>query len=312
MSSYKNFIGIDIGKSNFVVNLQGSKTTKDYDNTASGIKSFMRDFKKTLPHSLMILETTGGYEMEALLTLCDKGFAVHRANTRKVKSFIRSLGNAAKTDALDAKALALYGFERKDRLEIFSPLSKNLLTLYELVQRRRDLKQILVAEKNRLKSPKSLSIKGSCEIMIKTINEQIGQIESAINELIDADPVLQVRREILKTIPGIGNIVAQDLLALMPELGSLSRKQAASLAGVAPRANDSGKSKGYRRTAKGREIIKPILFLSAMAARSSHSPFKQFYENLIQRGKAKMVALTALMRKIIVVANARLKEIPMA
>lgn len=303
---------MDIGKFDFVINCYGSKMTREYDNTASGIKSFMRDFKDTLSHSLVILETTGGYEMEILLTLCDKGCTVHRANTRKVKSFIRSLGNAAKTDALDAKALALYGFERQDRLEVFSPLSKNLLTLYELVQRRRDLKQILVAEKNRLKSPKTAPIKNSCEVVIKAIIEQIKQIENAITELIDADPVLQARKEILKTIPGIGNIVAQELLALMPELGTLSRRQAASLAGVAPRANDSGMFKGYRRTAKGREIVKPILFLSAMAARSSHSPFKQFYEDLLMRGKAKMVALTALMRKIIVVANARLKDASIA
>ena len=115
--------------------------------------------------------------------------------------------------------------------------------------------------------------------------------------------------KVLKTIPGIGEITAQELLALMPELGSLTRRQAASLAGVAPRANESGKFKGYRSTGRGRESVKPSLFLSAMAARNSKSELKTFYENLMKRGKKKMVAVTALMRKIIVIANARLKEI---
>jgi len=311
MSLYQNFIGIDIGKFTFVVGMHNSKVVKEYENNSKGIRSFMRDSKSFLPSSLVVLETTGGYEMELLLALCDKNFKVHRANTRKVKSFIRSFGNAAKTDALDAKALALYGFERSDRLELFTPPSKQQSTLYALVQRRKDLKQILVAEKNRAKSPQVSVIKNSCESLIKAIIKQIAQITKQIEELINSDSAFLARVEVLKTIPGIGDITAQDLLALMPELGTLTRKQAASLAGVAPRANDSGKLQGYRRTGPGRESIKPTLFLSAMAARNSHSPLKAFYDNLINRGKKKMVALTALMRKIIVIANAKLKPLAM-
>ena len=120
-----------------------------------------------LARSLCVLETTGGYETRLLLTLCDKGFAVHRANTRKVKNFIRSFGTQAKTDALDARALALYGYERGDRLRQFIPSSKKALDLYELTQRRQDLKRMLVAEKNRLQAPRADLIKGSCATMIK-------------------------------------------------------------------------------------------------------------------------------------------------
>ena len=115
-------------------------------------------------------------------------------------------------------------------------------------------------------------------------------------------------KDVLKTVPGIGDIIANELLILMPELGKLDRRQIASLAGCAPRANDSGRSSGYRRTSPGRAIIKPILFMAAMAARKSNSSFKTFYENLINRGKKKMVALTALMRKIITTANARARD----
>ena len=130
-----------------------------------------------------------------------------------------------------------------------------------------------------------------------------------IEKLIGQDPVLQERQNVLVTIPGIGKIVSQELLSLMPELGTLNRKQIACLAGLAPRANDSGKYQGYRSTGHGRQGVKPMLFLPAMAARNSHSPLKEFYNNLINRGKKKMVALTALMRKIIVIANARLKNL---
>lgn len=309
MSLYQNFIGIDIGKFSFVVALHDTKTVKEYDNNSQGIRAFMRDFKNKLPKSLVILETTGGYEMDLLLSLCDKNYPVHRANTRKVKNFIPSFGNKAKTDALDAKALALYGYERHERLELFTPVSKNQRTLYSLVQRRKDLKQILVAEKNRIKAPQASAILDSFCFMIEALTNQIVQITKQIEALIECDDAFKLRVKILKTVPGIGNITAQELLALMPELGTLDRRQVASLAGVAPRANDSGKFRGYRATAAGRECLKPVLFLSAMAARNSHSPLKAFYENLIKRGKKKMVALVALMRKIIVIANARLRDL---
>lgn len=308
MTLYNNFIGIDIGKYNFVVASYGNKEIKEYENNHAGIDIFMKDYKDLLANSLCILETTGGYEMQLLLTLCEQNFNVHRANTRMVKNFIRSLGNAAKTDNLDAKALALYGFERGKRLELFKPQSEKMFELYELVQRRNDLKQMLVAEKNRLQSPVLNVTKTSLDIVIEVISEQLKTITDKINSLIETDKALSIKKEIIKTVPGIGDIVANELLVMLPELGSLDRRKIASLAGLAPRANDSGTFSGYRKTGHGRNLIKPVLFLAAMAARNSNSELKVFYEKMINRGKKKMVALTALMRKIIVIANARLKD----
>ncbi|MDN3030233.1 MAG: transposase [Candidatus Tisiphia sp.] len=115
----RSFISLDIRKFNFVVAIHGKKETKEYENNFNGIADFIKDYKENLSSALCILETTGGYEMEILVTLCTQTIAVHRANTRKVKNFIRSFGNAAKIDSLDAKALALYGFERYERLELF-------------------------------------------------------------------------------------------------------------------------------------------------------------------------------------------------
>lgn len=307
MTSYNNFIGIDIGKFNFYVAIHGNKNTKEYENNSPGINSFIKDYKENLTNSLSILETTGGHEMELLLTLCDKNFIVHRANTRKVKSFIRSYGNEAKTDILDAKALALYGHERSATLEAFTPQSKKALELYALVGRRQDLKQMLVAETNRSKSPLAKIVSKSCATIIDAISTEINNIDLEISNLIKTDTTLKAKQDILETIPGIGPIISSQLLICVPELGSLDRRQIASLTGLAPRANDSGKHKGYRRTGNGRNGIKPMLFMAAMAARNSKSELKVFYDNLIKRGKKKMVALVALMRKIIVIANARLK-----
>lgn len=308
MSLYNNFIGIDIGKFTFVSAIYGNKQTKEYKNNKEGISVFIKDHQSIIGNSLCILETTGGYEMELLITLCKQGFKVHRANTRKVKNFIRSFGNEAKTDALDAKALALYGFERANRLELFQPQSTKAIELYELVQRRHDQKQMLVAEKNRLQSPRGDFVKTSCKAIIEVILKEMEAINEKINVLISKDQSLQAKKEVIKTVPGIGNIVANELLIMLPELGKLDRRKIASLSGLAPKANDSGTLSGYRRTASGRSCVKPILFLAAMAARRSNSELKKFYEEMIARGKKKMVALTALMRKIIIIANARIRD----
>lgn len=308
MKVYNNFIGIDIGKLTFVVAEHNNKKISEYENTLDGIEIFLKDYKKVLSKSFIVLETTGGYEMRLLLTLCDKGFSVHRANTRKVKNFIRSLGNGAKTDQLDGKALALYGYERHERLDCFNPQSKQSLELYELVQRCSDLKFMLVAEKNRLKAPRADYIKESCELMIEVLTKQVKALTMRINHIIENDVVLKKKKEVLKTIPGIGEITANYLLVLLPELGTLNRKQIASLTGLAPIANDSGLFKGYRATGHGRSGVKPILFMSAMAARNSNTWLKSFYNRLVEAGKKKIVALTALMRKIIVIANARVRD----
>ena len=308
MKSYHNFIGIDIGKFSFVVNAHNQQEVSEYENSSEGIGLFLKEHKNLLKKSLCILETTGGHEIKLLYTLCDKNYAAHRANTRKVKNFIRSYGNVAKTDKLDAKALAKYGYERHKQLDLFAPQSKLAIELYHLVQRRSDLTQILVAEKNRFKAPGNSAVKSSCQQMINMIKTQIDDLISTMQELINRDKTLYEKQKILKTIPGIGEILSLELLILLPELGTICRRKIASLAGLAPISNDSGAYKGYRRTGHGRNGVKPRLFLAAMAARNSKSELKQFYEKLITKGKKKLVALTALMRKILVIANAKLTQ----
>lgn len=307
MKSYSNFIGIDIGKFSFFVAVYGQGGVEEFENTPGGIKCFFKKFKKILPEALCVLEPTGGYEIKLLWKLCEQGFTVHRAHTRRVKDFIRSLGNGAKTDRLDARNLSLYGFERGHSLERFTLSTTEQSRLYELVQRRKDLKQMMVAEKNRLQAPRVNAVRNSIEALLSVLSQEIKAITEEIDHLIEQNQLLKERKKLLISIAGIGNIIANELLVLLPELGQLSRREIASLAGLAPISRDSGKLKGYRRTGHGREGIKPMLFLAAMAARNSKSELQVFYLGLLDRGKNKMVALTALMRKILVIANARLK-----
>ena len=309
MKSYQNFIGIDIGKFEFYVNCYGGRAVECFENNQEGIVAFISQYKRQLSEGLVVLETTGGYEMALLMSLLGSRYSVHRANTRQVKNFIRSLGHGAKTDRLDARYLAQYGHERHARLNCFQAFNEAQIALYQAVQRRADLKRMLVAEKNREQGPSVSSwVKESCQQMRIHLEQEIERLQAYIKTIIAKDGTLAAHQKILQTIPGIGEVVSQSLLALLPELGQLTRREVASLVGVAPRANESGIKRGYRRTMPGRQGIKPMLFMAAMAARNANDPLKAHYLQLVGRGKKKMVALTALMRKIIVIANARIRD----
>lgn len=240
--TYHTFIGIDIGKDTFHVSVTGSQNVAVYPNTLEGRTQFLQDQKASLPQALCILETTGGYERALLNTLCQHQVAVHRANTRQVKNFIRSYGAEVKTDRLDAQALARYGQERHPWLSLFKPLREQAVLLCELVQRRHDLKKMRVAEKNRCQAPSaSPRIQRSCQEMIEALTRQIDEVSQEIQDLFSRDPVLRAKQEILQDIPGIGEVTSCELLVLLPELGELTRRQIASLAGLAPRAKESGR-----------------------------------------------------------------------
>lgn len=308
MVAYEHYFGIDVGKFNFVVARYGTKSVTEYDNTTTGINKFIHD-TPMLSHALCVVETTGGHELELLYSLSAENIKAHRADAKQVKNFIRSLGGKAKTDALDAKALAQYAYERSARPEAFQPNTTEDLELFKLVQRRNDLNKILVAEKNILQSPNNCkTVVQSCEQVLACIEDQLTVITEKIQTITTANDEFAHKQKILTTIPGIGKILSFELLILLPELGNIDRRQLASLSGVAPIANDSGIARGYRRTGQGRQGVKKALFVAALAASHSNSAFKDYYQKLLTKGKKKMVALTALMRKIIVVANAKLKE----
>jgi transposase len=258
---------------------------------------------------LVVCEATGGYETRLLAALVAAGIQAHRADARKVKSFIRSLGTLAKTDAIDARALARYGQERYADLPCWQPPEAARARLQTMVLTRRDLVADRTAYKNRLKAPGSEHVAQHLEAVIACLDKQIDALNEEANRLINITKDLKATVTALCEIKGIGATTATALIALMPELGTTDRRRIASLAGLAPHPRQSGGTDAYRRVRGGRPEVKRVLFMAALSAARAEGPLRDVYTRLIKNGKKPMVAIIAIMRKIVVIANARIKEL---
>lgn len=258
---------------------------------------------------LAVCETTGGYEDTLLAVLFELGIPAHRADGARVKAYIRSFGKPAKTDAIDAAWLARYGLERQAALARWRPPAPHQQRIEALVARRNDLVAIRVQERNRLAGPRGHLVAADLKSHIRDLDTRIEAIERQIQALIQADEVMARRAETLRSVPGIGPVLAPMLLAMMPELGTMNRRQAASLAGCAPHPDQTGKSDRYRSTKGGRRALRPALFIAALAATRGENTLARAYRHLISCGKTKKCALVAIMRRIITIANARLRDL---
>lgn len=235
---YQHFVGIDIASKEFVVAVFGQKDVSTHKNTASGWKKFLHQYQELLSQNqgLVVLESTGGYERALLHYLLEHEVVVHRADTRKVKNFIRSYGQYGKTDALDAHAIARYGYERQAHLLPYQRQSALQEDLRQLVERRADLVAMCSSEKNRAQAPGiSLMIRKNIDRNVAYLTDQIKEIEGHIKELIQSNPSYVQKKEILCAMPGIGETTAHALLAFLPELGTTDRRHIASLVGLADR-----------------------------------------------------------------------------
>lgn len=310
--TFIHFIGIDVSKNWFDVALDGDTAKPmQFSNDEAGFAAFKEQFSPQLPQALVVCEATGGYEMALIRYLMAHNCSIHRATPLMVKNFIRSLSQKAKTDALDAKSLARFAKDRHADLPLFVLSDEKQTEFNALLMRRADLIAMRVAEKNRSKQPRyteaAPKIGASVRAMLGFIEADIADIEARLDALVKQSEPLKARFEILTQMKGVAKISAYNLQALIPELGTLTRKTAASLAGCAPFARDSGTGRGYRSTFGGRAGLKRTLFMIAMTARRFNTQLKEFYEKLVANGKKKMVALVAVMRKIIVILNAKLK-----
>lgn len=299
------FIGCDVGKAEIIVFDSNNGCTTRLANAPEALAAFAAGLD---PASLVICETTGGYEAALLDALVGAGRAVHRADARKVKAFIRSLGTLGKTDALDARALARYGQERHDRLSRWQPQERCRDRLHAMVMLRGELVGQRVAFSNRLQAPGADWMKERLRRILHSLQEEIAGLEADIQALIAANEPLARATRTLQGIAGIGPTTATALVALMPELGTLERRCAAALAGLAPHPRQSGKAEGYRRTRGGRPEVRKALFMAALAAVRHNPTLSAFYKRLRDNGKKPLVALTAVMRKLIVIANAKLRD----
>jgi len=304
-SATRRFIGCDVGKSNIAVFDSAENRGFALPNEREALEAFAASLDATC---FVVCEATGGHEAALLDALAHAARAVHRADARKVKAFIRSLGTLGKSDAIDARALARYAEERHDRLALWQPREAVRDALHVMVTTRRDLVAERVACANRLAAPGSAPVAARLKRLHAAIEAEIAGLETDMAALIAANAPLQRAAKTLQSIAGIGATTAIALLALMPELGTLDRRKAAALAGLAPHPRQSGKTDAYRRTRGGRPDVKRLLFMAALSVRRHNKTLKPFYERLIANGKKPLVALTALMRKLVVIANARLQN----
>ncbi|NWG46160.1 MAG: IS110 family transposase [Alphaproteobacteria bacterium] len=297
-------IGIDISKDHLDVHRLPGDEHKRFDNTAAGHKALIR-WIGAVP-ARVVYEPTGPYHRKLEVQLAAAGMPIVKVNPRQAKRFAEATGQRAKTDRLDAAMLArmgaLLGLEpRPVRSAILNDLKDLHLAREALVKDR-------TAAKNRGKSISLPLLKRQNEARLRQINQQLEAIDAAIKALIDADPALSARFAILVSIPGVAAVTAAMLVTEMPELGSLDPRQAAALAGLAPITRQSGQWKGKAFVHGGRKQVRQALYMPALVATRFNPDLKAKYQQLVATGKAPKQAITAVMRKLIVLANALLKK----
>lgn len=298
-------LGCDVGKDQVVVFDSESRTVTKLENTPPALRRHLRALDGP---AFVVCEATGGYETALLEAASKAGLKAHRADTRKAKAFIRSRRSHGKSDAIDAEGLTRYGQERHLELPLWQPPTPELKAFRELVRLRADLVQRAADLARKLKAPNLGPAKPHLRALIKQHRGHIKAIEAEIDSLLASQRELAERVAIVRAIKGCGPVTAQALIALMPELGSLSRRQAAALAGLAPHPNQSGQNDRRRHVQGGRREIKRLLFIAALVASRFNPELAAFYQRLLGAGKKPIVAITAIARKLITIINARLRE----
>ena len=302
---FARFIGVDVAKAKVDVFVSDTGEVLQVRNDERSLSRLVRKLDCT--DALAVIDLTGGYESLCVKAFHAAGVKVHRAEGRKVKAFMRATGRLAKTDAIDARALADYGQRLQDRLALYAP-DENTVKPY--VARLADLKQILRDEKNRLKAPATTpQIRDRIERHIGFLTAEIESLSKELQETVRQNPRLLQKQRALITQAGVGETSANALLAYLPELGTLSRRKIAAIAGLAPYARDSGTLKNARHVTGGRRDVKRTLFICALVAIKNDPEMRAFYEKLIKSGKKKMVAIVAVMRKMIIILNTKCKNI---
>lgn len=303
MSQPLLFVGIDVSKAQLdVAQRPGGRFT--VPNTEAGVTQLLTRLT-TAPPTLIVLEATGGVELPLTGALAAAGLPVVVVNPRQIRDFAKATGQLAKTDALDAQVLAHFA-------EVVRPEPRPLpdaqtQELAALVTRRRQLIEMLTAEKNRLSSARTAVRKNLCA-HITWLEQGLDQANTDLAEAIRQSPVWREKEELLRSVPGIGPVLTTTLLANLPELGTLTHKQIAALVGVAPLNRDSGMLRGKRMVWGGRAQVRAALYMAAIVAARFNPIIHAFYQRLCGAGKAKKVALVACMRKLLTIVNAMLKH----
>jgi transposase len=296
------YAGIDVSKHRLETCLMPQR--QRHSCSLDRIDGLIAWLKRRAP-KLVVLEATGGYEREAAAALVAAGFEVAVVNPRQVRAFAQAQGRLAKTDALDAEAIAAFAAAVRPKPR---PLAEDdRAALKALVARRRQLVAMRKAEATRLETVKDPPLRQGIERHIAWLKLEIESLDRETGSRIGAAPAWRAKDELLQSTPGVGEVLSRTLIAELPELGSLSRRQIAALVGVAPFNRDSGKMRGTRSTFGGRGCVRHVLYMATLAAVRFNPVLAAAYDKLRQAGKPPKVALTACMRRLLVILNAMLK-----
>ncbi|MGB7063421.1 MAG: IS110 family transposase [Candidatus Zixiibacteriota bacterium] len=297
------FVGIDVAKDHCDMYVHPSAQRGSFGiSDMNDVMVRLRALKPTM----IVMEATGGLEVPVAAELVAAALPVTVVNPRQVRDFARAMGILAKTDAIDARVLAL--FAEKVRPESRPLPDARLRALRELVTRRQQLVEMRTMESNRRRMLRSERASASIRLLLDTIQTEIRNLDREIKKHITKSPVWQEKTDLLKSAPGIGNTTTSLLVAALPELGALNRRQIASLAGLAPMNRDSGTLRGHRTIIGGRRMVRTALYMPTISAIRFNPLIRQFYQRLRASGKPPKVAITACMRKLLILLNAIVRD----
>lgn len=298
------FVGIDVAKATLDVAVRPSGERWSAPNDEAGIGALVARLRPLAP-ALIVLEATGGFETATVAAVAAAGLAVVVTNPRQVRDFARATGQLAKTDILDAQVLAL--FAERVRPEPRPLPDAAVHALDALLTRRRQLLEMLTAEKNRLGFATAPAVRRDIAQHVRWLQRRLVDVDGDLDQAIRGSPLWRAKEDLLRTVPGVGPVVSRTLLGELPELGTLTHKQIAALVGVAPRACDSGTLRGKRMVWGGRAPVRAVLYMGALVATRHNPAIRAFYERLRAAGKPAKVALVACMRKLLTILNAMLR-----
>jgi transposase len=300
------YVGVDVAKGELVVATRPADERWSVANDERGVRTLVERLTRDGP-ALVVLEATGGYELACAAALVAAGLPVVVANPRQVRDFARATGQLAKTDRLDAAVLALFAERVRPAVRPLADEAQHRLDA--LLTRRRQLLEMLLAERNRLglargQGAAARAVKRSLVAHIAYLEREVRVADTDLEAMVRESPAWREREELFRSVPGVGRVVALTLLAELPELGRLSRREIAKLVGVAPLSRDSGTLRGRRYVHGGRASVRAMLYMAALVAARRNPAIRAFYERLVATGKPKKLALVACMRKLLTTLNA--------